>query len=245
VPVTPAWQAPTSGQQANAGAVNQLLGTHAVTYVWTGAEQAHQSTAGSGGVNSDGLWIAQSFATASGQTTTGYVVVTAKVTGTPAPWTLSIQASSAGAPSGTALASAAVPKEFLSGTASAQAVMLPVTGLAASTTYWIVAQAAGDASDYFTWSKSNQVTGASTSTTGTSWTAQSYGLLHQAWDGTPVPPLAGTWEDSGARWTALACNGSGQLTGIEEYTAGQTATGYAVSSRALSYSAAGLLTGVA
>jgi hypothetical protein len=240
---TPTWLAATTGYPGYAGQVNQFLGTHAITYVPAGVEQAAQSTAGSGGVNSDSLYIAQSFTTTSAQTTIGYVVLTAAYTGSPAPWSLSIQASSSGAPSGTALVSAAVPKEFLAGTASAQAVMLPVTGLTAATGYWVVAQADGDASDYFTWSKSSQTSGASTSPNGATWTAQSYGLLYQIWDQTPVPPLAGTWEDSGARWSALAYTSS-KLTGIEEYTAGQTAAGYTASSRVLSYSGS-WLTGVA
>lgn len=240
----PTWQAPTAGFSALAGQVNQFLATHAVTYVYTGALQASQSTAGSGGANSNGLWIAQSFATTSAQTTAGHVTVTAKVTGTPVPWSVSLQASSAGAPSGTALVQSSLPKEFLSGTAAAVSVMLPVTGLAASTTYWIVAAAAGDVSDYFTWNKSNQVTGASTSATGTSWTAQAYGLLYQVYDGTAVLPVAGTWEDSGARWTSWSYNGSGQLAGLGEYTAGQAVNGYTVSDRALSYSGT-RLTGVA
>lgn len=239
----PAWLAATPGYSALAGQVNQFLATHAVTYVYQGTEQANQSTAGSGSVASNGLWIAQSFATAAGQTAAGYVVVTAAVTGSPAPWTFSIQANSGGAPSGTALVSAAVPKEFLSGTAAAQAVMLPVTGLTAATTYWIVAQAVGDSGDHFNWSKSNQASGAATSANGTSWTAQAYGLLYQVRDQSPVAPLAGTWEDSGARWTALAYT-SGELTGIEEYTAGQAANGYTVSSRALTYTG-NLLSGVA
>jgi hypothetical protein len=242
--VPPTWQAATAGLSALAGHVNQLLVSHAITYVWTGTQQAAQSTAGSGGTSSNSLWIAQSFATAAGQTTTGYVVVTASVTGSPAPWTFSIQANSSGAPSGTALTSAAVPKEFLTGSPAAQAVMLPVTGLTASTTYWIVAQAVGGVSDFFTWSKSNQTSGASTSSNGTTWAAQTYGLLYKVFDETPVMPLAGTWEDSGARWAALASNGSGQLTGIEEYTAGQAANGYAASARTLTY-VNGLLTGVA
>lgn len=240
---TPAWLAATAGQSALAGQVNQFLGTHAITYVYTGIQQASQSTAGSGGPNSDSLWIAQSFATAAGQTTVGYAVVTADFTGSPSPWTFSIQASSGGAPSGTALVSAALPKEFLTGSPAAQAVMLPVTGLTASTTYWIVAQAVGDGSDFFTWSKSNQTSGASTSTNGTSWSTQTYGLLFKVFDQSPVTPLAGTWEDSGARWTALAYTSS-QLTGIEEYTVGQAVNGYTVSSRALSYTS-GKLTGVA
>jgi hypothetical protein len=238
----PAWSAATAGFSGLAGQVNQFLTTHAATCVYTGNQTAAQATAGAGGVNSNGLWIAQSFATAAGQTTTGYVVVTADFTGTPGPWTVSIQASSAGAPSGTPLVSAVVPKEFLSGSPAAQPVMLPVTGLTASATYWIVAQAAGDVSNYFTWSKSNQVSGASTSPAGSVWTAQAYGLLYKVFDGNPVQPLAGTWEDSGARWTVLSYT-AGQLTMIEEYTAGQAANGYTASARTLSYNG-GTLTGV-
>ena len=241
---TPAWLGATTGYDAYAGQVNQFLATHAVTYLYTAAEQAVQGTAGSGGVNSDGLYIAQSFATTSGQTAVGYVVLTAKVTGTPAPLSVSVQATSAGAPSGTALASTSLPKEFLTGTATAVQVMLPVTALTASTTYWIVAAAAGDASDYFTWSKSNQTSGASTSTNGTSWSAQAYGLLYAVYDQSPVLPLAGTWEDSGARWTSLGYDSGGQLTSIGDYTTGQSAAGYTASNRTLTWTD-GLLTGVA
>lgn len=248
MPLTPAWQAATAGSSALAGHIDQFLGTHAITYVYTGALQSSQAVAAVNYTHSNGTWIAQSFATASGQTTAGYVVVTAAYAGSPSPWTLSIQASSGGAPSGTALVSAAVPKEFLPvspAAGAAQAVMLPVTGLTASTTYWIVAQAVGTVTDFYAWRQSTQVSGASTSSNGTTWAAQSYGMLYKVFDQSAVTPLAGTWEDSGARWTTLAYNGSGQLTGIEEYTAGQSASGYAVSSRALSYSASGILTGVA
>jgi hypothetical protein len=136
-----------------------------------------------------------------------------------------------------------LPKEFLGGFPATVTVMLPVTGLTASATYWIVTAAQGDPSDFYAWSKSNQASGASTSTNGTAWTAQAYGLLYAVWDQSAVQPLAGTWEDSGARWTSLSYT-SGQVTGLNEYTAGQAATGYAVSSRALSYSG-GALSGVA
>lgn len=241
---TPTWLGATTGFSAFAGQVNQFLGTHAVTYVYTGVEQANQPTSSGSNTDSNSLWIAQSFTTAAGQTTVGYVQIRAAITGSPPPWTFSVQANSSGAPSGTPLVSAALPKEFLSGSASTVSVMLPVTGLTASATYWIVAQAAGDPSDFYLWAQSNQTSGASTSTTGTSWTAQAYGLRYAVFDQTPNAPLAGTWEDSGARWTSLAYNGSAQISGLKEYTAGQAANGYTASSRALSYSGP-LLTGVA
>ena len=240
---TPAWLAATSGYNAYAGQVNQFLGAHAITYVYQGQLQANQETLGSGSVSSDGLWIAQSFTTAAGQSAVGWVAVAVAVTGSPSPWVVSLQASVSGAPSGTPLASTSFPHEFADGSFNFCVIMLPVTGLTASTGYWIVAESTGDASDYFAWNKSNQASGASTSATGTSWAAQSYGLLYQVWDQTPVPPLAGTWEDSGARWTVMTYSG-GQLAGILEWTAGQSATGYAVSSRGLSYTD-GKLAGVA
>jgi len=230
---TPAWLGATSGYNAYAGQINQFLGVHAISYIYQGVETAIEPTLGSGTVSSDGLYVAQSFATAAGQTAIGYVTAEVGVTGSPGPLAVSVQASSGGAPSGTALVTTMLPEE-LAGTPAS--VMLPVTGLTAATTYWIVFAAAGDASDYFTLYKSNQTSGVSTSANGTSWTAQAYGIVYAVYDQSPVAPLAGTWEDSGARWTALAYNGSGQLSGLKEFTTGQSAAGYTASSRALSYS---------
>jgi hypothetical protein len=237
----PAWQAPTAGEVALAGHVNQLLAAHAVSYVWTGAVQAQQATPGSGAVRSDGLWLAQSFTAGASQAAAGYVVVTIGSAGSPDPWAVSLQADSAGQPSGTALVTTLVPVEFAQASSVAVAVMLPVTGIVPSAAYWVVAQAQGDVADYFTWSKSNQVSGASTSPDGVTWTPQSYGLLYQEYDTSAVPPLAGTWEDSGARWTALDYSGS-EVVNLYEFTQGQTAAGYTASLRSLQY-ASGLLTG--
>lgn len=239
----PAWLAATAGSPALAGQVNQFLATHQVTYLLTGSQQAGQTAAGSGSVPSNGTWIAQSWTSGASQASAGYITVTMAVTGSPAPLVLSLQADSGtGAPSGTPLVSAALPKEFLSSTAGSQQVMLPAT-VSPSSPYWIVAQPAGDSADYFSWSKSSQTSGASASSDGVTWTAQTYGLLFSVRDQNAQGPLAGTYEDSGARWTSLAYNASGDLTQIEEYTAGQTAGGYTASSRALSYSGQ-FLTGV-
>lgn len=241
----PSWQAATAGSSALAGHVNQFLVSHAVTYLYAGTLQSSRQTAGASSTASNGTWMAQSFTTAVGQTAVGYVMINAHILGTPtSTWTISLQADTSGAPSGTPLVSASLPKEFLSGSFTWQMVPLPASGLTASTQYWIVAQAQGDPSNHFTWQWSNQGSGSSTSANGTTWTAQSNGLMYQAYDAAAVMPLAGTWEDSGARWTALTSNAAGQVTVIEEYTAGQSANGYAASARTLTYTS-GLLTGVA
>jgi hypothetical protein len=236
---TPAYMAATTGSPPLATQVNQLLGAHAITYVYSGSLFASQSTTGSGAVDSNGLYIAQQIQTGSSTSTIGRVVLTLSVTGSPAPLTLQIQPNSGGAPSGTALASTVVPPNWSTGSAAALSIPLPATGLAASTTYWIVARAVGDASDYFAFSKSNQTSGASTSTNGTSWTAQAYGLLFSAYDLSAIPPLVHAYADAGARWTTW--NWTGALpAGLQEWTQGQTATGYLSSSRTLTYSGSSL-----
>jgi len=238
----PSWLGATSGQGAQAGQVNQFLGTHAITYLYAGVQRAAQSTAGSGAVNSNSLWIAQSFATASGQTAIGRAVLTLAVTASPAPLTVGLYANSAGAPTGSALVSASVPKEFLTGSATALSIPLPAT-VTASTTYWIVTTAVGDPSNLYSWSKSNQTSGASTSANGTTWAAQTYGLLYQVYDQTVSGGLAHTFEDSGARWTGLTYNASSLPTKSQEYTVAQS-SGYIQANRTLSYSGTSL-TGVA
>jgi len=241
---TPSWLAATSGQPTQAGQVNQFLGTHNATIVFTGATQAQQTTAGSGSVSSLGTYIAQSFQTTGAQTTIGRVSLTLSKTGTPPPITLSIQANNSGAPSGTPLVTTLLPQDFL-GTSSANfSIPIPITGLTPSTTYWIVLNAQGTSGNIFSWFKSNQTSGCSTSTNGTSWSAQTFGLLYQVVDNSAVIPFAHTWEDSGVRWTILGYNVSGQLVTVAEYNQGQTATGYLLSVRSLSYTN-GILSSVA
>lgn len=234
----PSWLAATSGQPAQAGQINQFLATHQISYLYQGLTQAQQGIAGSGAVNTNGLSISQTFTTPAGDTTIGYVQLQLAVTGTPAPAAVSIQADVGGVPSGTPLVTTMVPREFLTGTASIQTIPLPAT-VTPSTTYHIVVSAVGDASNYYSWSKSNQTSGAQTSANGTTWAAAAYGFIYWVLDQTLVGPLTCMYEDAGARWTALTYGGVGgnQLTQLEEYTAGQTPTGYTASSRTLSYTA--------
>jgi hypothetical protein len=240
---TPAWIGATPGQPQLAAQVNQLLGTHAVIYAYTGVEHDNQSTAGSGSVASNGLYIAQSF-TAGGTYTAGRAVLTLALTGTPAGLSLTVQSNSAGAPSGTVLAGPIVVPPLMV-PASAGLVSVPLSWpVTSGTVYWIVTAPVGDVSDFYAWSKSNQVSGASTSTNGTSWTAQAYGLLYQAWDSTAVLPLVHSVQDAGARWSSLTTNANNTVSSLKEYTVAQGAGQYVASSRALTYSGTSL-TGVA
>lgn len=252
--VTPTWLAATSGSQGVAGQVNQLLGTHAVTYLYAATLRASQTTAGSTSTSTNGLYLAQSFATAAGQTAIGYVLVPVTTTTSSganlATTTLSLYASSGSAPTGSPLVSTTLTAEYAylassSGTATTSLIYpLPAMGLTASTTYWLVLAAAGNASQSYTWYRSNQTSGASTSTNGTSWTAQTYGFEYQVYDQTASGLQTATWEDSGARWTASTYTTTKELQTLAEYTAGQTGAGYLQSYRTATYSS-GVLTGVA
>jgi hypothetical protein len=236
---TPAWIGATPRQPQLAAQVNQFLGAHAVTYAYTGVEHDAQATAGSGGVDSNGLYVAQSF-TAGGTYTAGRVVLTLALTGAPAGLSLTVQSNAPGSPSGTVLAGPIVVPPLMV-PASAATVSVPLSWpVVSGSVYWIVAAAVGDASDFYAWSKSNQTSGASTSTNGTSWTPQTYGLLYQVWDSTAVLPLVHAVQDAGARWSSLTSNANNTVASIKEYTVAQGANQYVASARALTYSGTNL-----
>lgn len=235
---TPNWIGATVAQPPLAAQVDQFLGTHAITYLYTGASGGGQTTLGSGSVNSNGLYIAQSFTAVANYNLGRVVLAFSTVTGSPTvPTTVSIQTSSGGAPSGTALVTTTVPPQFL-----VSNVSIPVPcALTSGAVYWIVLAAVGDGSDYVSWLKTNQTSGASTSTNGTSWTAQTYGLYYAVWDQETFLPLTHTWEDGGARWTAELYTGVNELSSLREYTVAQGAGQYVSSSRALTYSGTSLV----
>jgi len=161
------------------------------------------------------------------------------------PSTISLYANSAGAPTGSPIVSVTAPVEYYPVTTGAFAVFpLPATGLTASTTYWIVMPMVGNSTFHYDWFRNNVGSGASTSPNGTTWTAQGYGLLYKVFDQTASGLMTATWEDSGARWTVATYSALNQISTYSEYTAGQTASGYLMSNRTLSYTS-GLLTGVA
>lgn len=241
---TPTWQAATSGQTANAGHVNQLLAGHAATVLYAGTQTAAQATAGTATTASNSQYMAQSITTAAGQTAIGYVQLT--LTGNNSSGTnlgtitVSLYASSGGAPAGSPLVTTTVATEYtwgVTGGATTTFVTIPLPAtVTASTTYWIVTNPAGNATYNYTWHRSNQTSGASTSTNGTTWTAQTYGLQYKLFDQAASGLLVCTWEDTGARWTTTTWNTAQQIATYAEYTAGQTANGYLQSYRTYSYS---------
>jgi hypothetical protein len=238
---TPNWIGATSFQPPLAAQVNQFLGTHAVTYVYQGSSFSSQTTAGAGTVASNGLWIAQSFTSGASTSSVGRVAPVLAVTGGPAPLTVQIRANNAGAPATTALVTTVIPPGWGNASPTAQSIPLPVA-LTPSTTYWFVTQPAGDASNFYAFSKSNQVTGVSTSANGTAWTAQAYGIEYTAYDQTANPPLVHTWEDADARITEVFSNANGTPAALEEYTVAQGSAQFVYSYRAYAYTSGFLTT---
>ena len=241
----PVWQAPTTGQPPLASHINQGLGAHACSVYYGGTQTDGQTTSGGTTVSTNGLWLAQSFTTAVGQTAIGHVTISLTTTTTSGsllvPTTVTINTNNAGAPSTTVLVSAACTAEYAfngsGGGVNTNRLNFPtpITGLTPSSTYWIVVAAAGNVSNSYTIHQSNQVTGASTSPNGTTWTAQAYGFTFTVRDASVAGAVMGTYEDTGARWTVTNYNSSNRISTYYEYTVGQTTSGYIQSSRGLNY----------
>ncbi len=257
MPSTPTWQAATSGQRGSASHVNQFLGAHTAQIIYPGTSRASVLTNGSTTSFTNGTYLAQSFTTAVGQTTIGYVQVPVTCntsTGTAlVPTTLSLYASSGTAPTGSALISVTLVPEYvypaanLGNTNTMVTIPMPITGLTASTQYWLVLASASTGSFNYSWFRSASASGASTSNNGTTWVAQAYGFRYNVFDKvvTNAPLWMALWEDNGARWVINTRNSVNNLiTTYAEYTAGQTTTGYLASYRSFTFTN-GLLTGVA
>lgn len=239
MPVTTnTWLGATSGQPPLASQVNAPIGIHATQYVYAGATIASQQTAGSGTTSSNGLWIAQSFTMGVGQTSISRIkmgLATSATSGSQlGAMTIGIYANSGGAPTGAALLTIKATAEYVHPAPALTMFPMPLTGLSASTTYWIVSQPAGNVSFSYLWSKSNQTSGTSTSTNGTSWTAQTYGSIFQVFDQTAVGNLEYMWADSGARWDLLYYGSPAEVSSLAQYTTSQNG-GYQQGYRAFSY----------
>lgn len=245
----PAYQAATTGQPGNAGAVNQFLGAHNASFVYQGTQQSAQTTASTVYLSTAGQWIGQAFTTAAGQTTVGSVMLqVSTVGGSPfsaaiPPLTVGIYADNNGSPTGSALGSATVNDEYVYSASYWVLIPLAATGLTAGTPYHLVTQPVGTSSAYYVWHQSNQTLGAVTSTDGANWTIQGYGMTFQVYDQATTGQLQFTVDDTGTRWARFTYGPQNRISQITEYTSGQTAASYLYSTRSLSYSN-GLVTGV-
>ena len=247
--------AATTGQPPLAQHINQLLTTHPTQFIYTGTQQQFNTTAAAATTGTNNLWLAQQWNTQVAQTTLGYVVVALSTTVTSGavlpPTNVSIYTDNAGAP-GTAILTVQLTAEYANlGTGGVNTntivIPFPLTGLTAATNYWIVVQATASAGGQFTWFRTTAVSGASTSTNGTTWTAQGYGFIFTIFDQV-IPtlgaknPLVAVWEDNGQRWQVVRYNSLFEVINRAEFTTGQTSSGYNQGYRSLTYSN-GLLQG--
>lgn len=243
--------AATTGQPPLAQHINQFLTTHPTQFIYTGAQQQFNTTAGATSTGTNNLWLAQKWNTQVAQTTLGYVAIALSTTVTSGsvlpPTTVSIYTDNAGVP-GTSLFSITVTAEYANlatgGTPTNTLIVpCPLTGLAAATNYWIVVTASTSAGGQYTWFRTTAGLGASTSPNGSTWTAQSYGFIFTIFDKTMAAPLVAVLEDGTQRWQVFRYNTNLEVSNRAEYTGGQTASGYNQGWRTLAYTN-GLLQGV-
>jgi hypothetical protein len=239
---TPVWLGATAGYQGLAGQVNQFVGSHTTQWLYTGNQQANETTGDSIYQSTEELYLAQVFTTGASQTTVGRVLLQiSTVGGSPVNntidnLTVSLVSSSFNAPSATVLAQTSLLETYVYMQPFWVEVPLLATGLTASTPYWLVVSTAGSPSAYYVWQQSNQANGCSTAPDGVTWSPQAFGLMYQVFDASANPNsvIQGFSEDGGARTVAFTWT-SGYLTGLVETTQTQGG-GSLTSSRTITYS---------
>lgn len=245
---TPVWQGATAGYVGNAGQVTQFQGIHSSEWIYSAVVlQSQQATGTSIYQSSNGTYYAQQLTTGVSQTAISEVrlqvstVGGSPITATIAPLTVTLQTDNgSGAPSGTVLATGEVTETYVYSSPFWVTIPLLATGLTASSIYWLVTQPAGGATTYYAFQESNQVSGALTSTDGSTWTTQAYGLMYQVYDTTTGGLIQEIVDDQGAREATLTyTQASGThinlLTGISEQAVTQ-GSGSFVSNRTITYS---------
>lgn len=244
---TPTWLAATAGQVGRPGQINQFLDTHTSQWVYTGNLAVQQATGAALYQSTAAQYLAQTFITGSSQTAIGRLALQistvggSPVTATITPLTVSLYASQFGLPTGSAITTVSLAEPYVYSQPFWVSVPMFVTGLTASTPYWIVVGIAGTGSAYYVWQESNQTAGAATSTDGVTFTATAYGLMYQVYDTTGGGQVLGMVDDGGARTVTFTYTGA-SLTGLTEYTQAQGGTTL-VSTRTFTYSG-GFLIGV-
>lgn len=242
----PTFHSVSQNSTFSAGDVNQLLGTHAVSYLNQGAETA-TGIAATGTLNTNtgaaAQYITQPFTTIGGQTTISRVEFLVALGGTGADTTIGIYANSGGNPTGAALFSITFPLDFAP-TVAAYISVPCIATVTASTIFHLVISGTASTSNFLKFSDGTTVgSAAKTSPTGVggTWTTAGKQLCYNIFNSTDGV-LRNTYEDAGARWTGFDYNQSGSsnttISAIREYT------GALRSVRALSYTG-GILTGIA
>jgi len=228
---TPTWASAQVGTSAQAGQINMFLGSHQAQYIYTGTNQGvggAAPTATFTDMKSGGTPSLAAKIVAYPATTVSYAWVWLKATGNAADvtaqwWTNS--GSTPGAQFGGS-PSVTIPAEIVSsfgGTGGFWvAFPMPITGLTATTTYWLVLSSPGSSTNFVSWAVDSAVTGRATnpnSPPSGAWTTQTANFSCVVW-GTDVAPfnLNFIWEDSGAGWVGLTWDAAGKnITTIAEF----------------------------
>jgi hypothetical protein len=244
----PAWLGASAGHGAQAGQVNQFLGGHNSVWLYAGTQRAAQTTGTGIYQSTQSQWLAQQFTTAPGQTQIGAVwLQISAVGGSPAsatipPLTVSLYISSGGLPLGPALALTSTAEQVVYSAGFWLRVPLPAT-VTPLTVYQLVVSSAGATGHYYVWQQSNQVSGASASPDGITWSAQPFGLMFQVLDQTGGGPPQTLYDDNGARVTQFSYNAQNLVASITESVLAQDGS-VATFTRGFTYTN-GTLTGVA
>lgn len=248
--ITQNWTAAVAGQGANAGMINQFLGSHSASFLRSGGTIQSQNNIGNAVYQSTATqWLSQIFAMGASQSTIGGVnIQLSAVGGSPInqtinPLTVQIYADAGGLPTGSPLATVTINETVVYSAPFWLTVPLVLTGLTPNAFYHVAVEMVGNGTNYYAWQESTPTFGAATSPDGVNWTLASYSLMFQVTDLTGTGQLQYIIEDNGARTLQLSYNSQGLLSQIVEYTVGQTTLGNLQNTRSLTYTN-GFLTGV-
>lgn len=222
----PTFLAAISGgtQVAQSGQINQSLGLHALNVINTGTLQVgiKGSAANPGTTWSLATqWLDQPFTMPAHLDTIDRIEVALQCLGTGADITATLQADSAGKPSGTALATATIPAQFVPTNRSRMvSIPLQVSGLSMSGVYHLVLQMGGTSGNTLAAPQGGTGLGTlQTSTNGTTWTAQTGVSLvvgvYQG-DATPVRNV----RESSTAWAEIESDASGRMVASYEMIQG-------------------------
>lgn len=230
-----------SPQPVLASHPNQLLMTHQDSLFYQGNNSLSINQTITGTVSTaGGTWVAQKVtATAAMNNAISYVTVfvsSGTPDGTLNPTSVQLYTDNAGAPGTPIPPMMALTNEYTFEVPSAAVIPIGiVTGLVTGTPYWVVFKGVSSASLSYTFSNSNSAgfIPASTSTNGTTWTAQSYGLWMKFWTTDTTGPL--TWVRHeidtvglGTAWTTYYRTGTpgGYTSNVFEYVPAQLTNKY-------------------